>query len=338
MSGEKLLLGLSYIDHKYIEESETDMPVRRPIVRKPLLIAALIAAVLLAGCGYAVLSGTAWFQSFFAQRKGQPLSQGQTDYIVQNTKEIGQSVTVGDYTVTLEAAIAEPRVAWLKLRLQGKEPFPESVSFVPRWWTSEEGKRMEDLFFKKGSSPKENGPYMRWSMICDDPVGDTVSVLIRIDQSHDASLPSFEAGTPYILHLTDLVRTDVAWGDEESMLAEGEWDFEIQFDHLNDEVVELISEPITISANDTSLTLTSLKLRTMSLEAAFEGTDPEDLRTMSLLAMSEVVLKDGTAVSFMPVNFNPSGSAGLSLDCPVDLKEVDYVRLRDGTKLPMPES
>lgn len=42
------------------------------------------------------------------------------------------------------------------------------------------------------------------------------------------------------------------------------------------------------------------------------------------------------AVSIMPTSFDPSGSAGLSLDCPIDLAEVDYVELRDGTQLPMP--
>ena len=46
--------------------------------------------------------------------------------------------------------------------------------------------------------------------------------------------------------------------------------------------------------------------------------------------------KDGTAVSILTTSFDPSGSAGLSLDCPIDLAEVDYVELRDGTQLPMP--
>ena len=31
MNGKKLLIGLSYIDRKYIEESEQDMPVRNAI-------------------------------------------------------------------------------------------------------------------------------------------------------------------------------------------------------------------------------------------------------------------------------------------------------------------
>ena len=51
MNGKSLLIGLSCIDPKYIEESEKDTPARHVIAWKPMLIAAVIAALLLAGCG-----------------------------------------------------------------------------------------------------------------------------------------------------------------------------------------------------------------------------------------------------------------------------------------------
>lgn len=58
MNGKKLLIGLSYIDRKFIEESENDivtdktnLKIKRFPARKPLLIAAIIAlTVLLVGC------------------------------------------------------------------------------------------------------------------------------------------------------------------------------------------------------------------------------------------------------------------------------------------------
>lgn len=308
---------------------------RKIQMKRAVLIAAVIAALLLlVGCGYVVLSGTEWFQSYFAQQKGQPLSQGQTDYIAQNTKEIGQSVTVNGYTVTVESAIAESKTAYIKLRLEGPRPFTkEWVYFNPRW-TSEDHQYMESTFYKKDSSPKEQSPYRRNFWTYNDPVENTISILIKLDQSHDPSAPSFEAGIPYILHLTDLTENES--GEPAVVVAEGEWNFEIIFDHLNDETVELISQPVVIHANGASLNLTSLKLCTMGLEAAFDPTDPSDMRTMAVLALSKVVLKDGTAVSILLTSFDPSGSAGLSLDCPIDLAEVDYVELRDGTRLPMP--
>ena len=193
---------------------------------------------------------------------------------------------------------------------------------------------MEESFYRKGNSPKEHSPYGGGSWVYDDPVGNTISILIRLDQSHDPSAPTFEVGIPYILHLTDLTENDS--GEPAVVVAEGEWNFEIIFDHLNEETVELLSQPVEICANGVSLNLTSLKLRTMGLDAAFDPTDPSDIRTMAVLALSKVVLKDGTTVSIMPTSFDPSDSAGLSLDCPIDLAEVDYVELRDGTQLPMP--
>ena len=67
MNGKNLLIGLSYIDQSYIEESEMDMPARHAIPWKPLLAAALIAALLLAGCGYMVLSEAQVLKSFFSR-------------------------------------------------------------------------------------------------------------------------------------------------------------------------------------------------------------------------------------------------------------------------------
>ena len=53
MNGKNLFLGLNYIDRKFIEEAETDtIPAKRLSVRRPLLIAAIIALMLLlVGCG-----------------------------------------------------------------------------------------------------------------------------------------------------------------------------------------------------------------------------------------------------------------------------------------------
>lgn len=67
MNGQNLLIGLSHIDRKFIEESENDTigtknstlkePTQgRKIFRKPLLIAAIVALMLfLMGCAAVVL-------------------------------------------------------------------------------------------------------------------------------------------------------------------------------------------------------------------------------------------------------------------------------------------
>ena len=331
MNGKSLLLGLSYIDHKYIEESETAMPARHAIVRKPLLIAALIAALLLVGCGYVVLSESQWLQSFFSRQKGQPLSQGQSAYIEQNTQVIGKSVTVNSYTVTVESAIAEERIACIRLRLEGPD-IADSYSgdFRPRPLANGEG--YESLFFESGHTSHEESPYGlgRWIF---SPDGNAISILLQLDQSANPEAPSFEAGVPYVLHLTDLYVN--GFGQSERILSEGVWDFEIVFDHLNTDSAELIRSPITITHENTSLRITSVKLRTMGMDVSFEPGRNDSLGR-DCFDDSRVVLKDGTRVSIYPQFYNPGGSAGLSLNCPIDLAEVDYVEQGDGTRLSVP--
>ena len=331
MNGKSLLIGLSYIDPKYIEESETDLPAGYAIVWKPLLIAAFIAALLLAGCGYVVLSESQWLQSFFSRQKGQPLSQGQSAYIEQNTQLIGQSITINGYTLTVVSALAEERVACIRLRLEGPGITDiYSGDFRPRPLADGEG--YESLFFKKGRTCYEESPYGsgRWIF---SPDGNGISILIQLDQSGDPDAPSFEAGVPYVLHLTDLYVN--GFGESLALLTEGVWDFEIVFDHLNTDSAELLHSPITITHENISLRITSVKLRTMGIDVRFEP-GPYDYLGRDCFDDSWVVLKDGTRVSIYPQFYHPSGSAGLSLDCPIDLKEVDYVQLRDGTMLFMP--
>ena len=326
MTGRELLVELGTIDEGFYHEADG----RGRGAYRPVLIAAVVAVLLLlASCGYAVLSGTAWFQAYFARQQEQPLTQGQMELIANSTKEIGGSVTVNGYTVTLESAIAEPKTAYIKLRITGEKPFSgKSVSLQPRKVPGED--RLESAFFPKGASPTDASPFGTSTWVFDDPVGKEVSVLIRMNQKTSPDAVSFEAGVPYILHLTDLTQWDGGGG---TILAEGPWDFEIVFDHLNDGQLELISQPVTVSANGASLTLTSFKLGTMGAEAAFQPVDPADMRTMGVLALSQVVLKDGSTVALRPTSFDPQGHGSLGLVSPVDLKEVSYVELRDGTQL-----
>lgn len=73
MTGRELLVELGTIDERFYHEADG----RGRALHRPLLIAAVVAVLLLlAGCGYAVLSGTAMFQAYFAREQKQPLSGG----------------------------------------------------------------------------------------------------------------------------------------------------------------------------------------------------------------------------------------------------------------------
>lgn len=331
MTGRELLMGLGAIDETFYEEAEQPLPSRRRRIAIAVLVAALLA---LAGCSYAVLSQAQWFRDFFGRRNGQPLSQGQTAYIEENVQSIGgQSVTVGYYRLTLESALAEERTACIRLRLEGlglREMY--SVGFLSR--PLADGTGNEAVFFRKGSTPQEESPYTQglWSSVAE---GDSVSILLWLEQSLSSQTP-FEAGVPYILHLTDLEASP--FGESLKLLQEGECDFEVVFDHLCREQVELLTEPVTTVSQDypgVSLTLTSWKLRALGMDVRF-APGSLDYLGRGCLEDAFVVLKDGTRVGAYLLFYDPDGTATYTLDSPIDIREADYVQLRDGTYLPVP--
>ena len=121
MTGRELLMGMTDLDGRILEEAEefrTEIPVRR---FRPALAAAIGAAVLiLAGCAYVALTEPEWFGQFFSRWQEQGLSQSQTAFVEENTKVIGQSVTKDGYTLTVESAIADSYNAYIKLRLSSE--------------------------------------------------------------------------------------------------------------------------------------------------------------------------------------------------------------------------
>lgn len=119
MTGQNLLIGLSYIDRKYIEESEQDFPEKKAkhlSAKKLWLIAAVIAlALLLVGCTVAYVSG--WFQQIFSSRSETPLSSDQIQYIQNNEQIVGQSQTINDWTVELKSTICDGSTGYLVFQI-----------------------------------------------------------------------------------------------------------------------------------------------------------------------------------------------------------------------------
>ena len=198
-----------------------------------------------------------------------------------------------------------------------------------------DGTGKEAVFFRKGRTAQEESPYVQglWSSVSE---GDSVSILLWLELSLTSETP-FETGVPYILHLTDLEANP--FGEPVKRLQEGEWDFEVVFDHLSREQTELLTEPVMTVSQDypgVSLTLTSWKLRALGMDVEFEP-GSQDYLGRGCLEDAVVVLKNGTRVGAYPLFYDPNGSATYTLDCPIDIREADYVQLRDGTCLPVPE-
>jgi len=150
MNGKNLLVGLSYIDRKFIEESEKEMPVQeraesakpnsgRIPTRKLFLIAALIAAMLLL---MGAATYTRWSRSMQntyhpsesqrQQAEQSRLSVRYEETATQAASEDGSILSATDQgiTVSLVQTIADSREVHIILRVEGFEP-PEGYEITP---------------------------------------------------------------------------------------------------------------------------------------------------------------------------------------------------------------
>ena len=328
MTGRELLAGMTDLDGSILAEAEafrTEIPVRR---FRPALAAAIGAAVLiLAGCAYVALTEPEWFGQFFSRWQEQGLSQSQTAFVEENTKVIGQSVTKDGYTLTVESAIADSYNAYIKLRLSSEtEDVMNAENYLPGYRLREDG-TLEDYFYapdhpdwrySAGSGPMEEAPDV---------------ILLRVNQNEQQGGKSLEAGVTYRIHFPGLIGYYSDGTDR--VLTEEDFDFDIVFDTLHDESLEMITEPVVASFSDIRVNVTSLELRTLSVSVDYNGRTDE--KGGICFVDSFVVLKDGTQVRFRPYVLGSEG-ATCFLTGPIVLEEVDYVQLRDGTKLYPPEN
>lgn len=327
MTGRELLVGMTDLDGSILAEAEafrTEIPVRR---FRPALAAAIGAAVLiLAGCAYVALTEPEWFGQFFSRWQEQGLSQSQAAFVEENTKVIGQSVTKDGYTLTVESAIADSYNAYIKLRLSSEtEDVMNAENYLPGYRLREDG-TLEDYFYapdhpdwrySAGSGPMEEAPDV---------------ILLRVNQYEQQGAKSLEAGVTYRIHFPGLIGYYSDGTDR--VLTEEDFDFDIVFDTLHDESLEMITEPVVASFSDIRVNVTSLELRTLSVSVDYNGRTDE--KGGICFVDSFVVLKDGTQVRFRPYVLGSEG-ATCFLTGPIVLEEVDYVQLRDGTKLYPPE-
>lgn len=133
-------------------------------------------------------------------------------------------------------------------------------------------------------------------------------------------------------------------------LAEGTWEFEIVFSEMdcNTDSVELLTEPVktlaTLFGDDfeepKQVTVHSVQLRSLSVTIACADGVP--VMDFSLFEEDEpiypcVVLKDGTQINMICSSSNGSGTVSMYLEQPIVFEDVDYIRMADGTIIPMPE-
>ena len=175
-----------------------------------------------------------------------------------------------------------------------------------------------------------------------DGKANTIDVLLTQSVTAKNTDAPFAAGSTWSLYLVDLV-----YSSTDETLTEGEWQFPISFgaDNCDDRELELLTSPILMKAGTGWLPdgtdvvmefpVSSFKLRKFSSKIVRDtAAETEEQRAESYTDFYGwnghficVVMKDGTRIELWDQEN----------DSAIDLTQVDYVLLPDGTKLPVPE-
>lgn len=175
-----------------------------------------------------------------------------------------------------------------------------------------------------------------------DGKANTIDVLLTQSVTAKNTDAPFAAGSTWTLYLVDLV-----YSSTDETLTEGEWQFPISFgaDNCDNRELELLTSPILMKAGTGWLPdgtdvvmefpVSSFKLRKFSSKIVRDtAAETEEQRAESYTDFYGwnghficVVMKDGTRIELWDQEN----------DSAIDLTQVDYVLLPDGTKLPVPE-
>lgn len=142
--------------------------------------------------------------------------------------------------------------------------------------------------------------------------------------------PAFLLDGKWIAHIEDLATRHFD-GQKiiEKVIAQGVWEPEVSFAGSDLRTIECLTEPITISGSEGKVTITSFQLRALGVVITLaEGSDIPHFLTPT------AVMKDGTEIPMGIGDFH-GRTIRKAADTPIDLDQVDFVRLEDGTVLPV---
>lgn len=177
-----------------------------------------------------------------------------------------------------------------------------------------------------------------------DGLDNTQDLVMEARYSMEDGSAPFASGKTWIVRFEDLVGS--YWDSQNSKnveehLATGEWTFEIDFNESNGDYreIELLTAPITAGVSTgwkpdgtdvvEDVTITSIKLRKYSLTITHDGPEYTDFSYINGQKMC-AVMKDGSIIEIL-------GTGRVYQACSeIDIEQLDYIQLADGTKLTIP--
>ena len=245
-----------------------------------------------------------------------------------------QEATQNGYTLEVKSVETDGYVAQIRIGITAPEDIvlsTEKPLHFANW---------RDMLVPADGSEAAFGPVN--TLDDGDGKANTIDVLLTQSVTAKNTDAPFAAGSTWTLYLVDLV-----YSSTDETLTEGEWQFPISFgaDNCDDRELELLTSPILMKAGTGWLPdgtdvvmefpVSSFKLRKFSSKIVRDtAAETEKQRAESYTDFYGwnghficVVMKDGTRIELWDQEN----------DSAIDLTQVDYVLLPDGTKLPVPE-
>ena len=326
MNAMYLMEAMTNIDAQLIENAKPRPKKSKGNMTRFILIAALIGT--LAVSAFASEEIATWFKGYFSRYT--ELSQNQIAFIEDNTTDISQSQTCNGYTIEIDSAFSDGSYSIVKLKLIA----PEDVTLLAtNFFPGNDG-----VFVPTGEEhlTQWNGG---WGCHVDDTTPNVAEITCTIREK-------IGKRTHWTMRIEDIYGTyeeNIGTSDYRQwteLVAEGVWEFQIEFSAEGFQEIELIKEPIpgqvNVGLNKDSyhdVMITSFILRPMTADITYEYVVP--FHGAGDFDPIFVVMKDGSEIMLLPKSGSPIQSK-YHFAAPIILSDADYVWMPDGTKLPIP--
>ncbi len=325
----------------------------------------LIAAVMISLLAVTVAASEfGWFTTYFSEESETPLTSGQVNVIEENVQDIGQKQTCNGYTMELKSVLTDGYNMFISVGITA----PEDVYLdrtvkegydpaAPVIWLGENSK------FEMGN----RGYASTWNMSDDgDGKSNTHNIVYLMSTDNEP----FTEGDTIKIHIEDLYAeyTNDAYGrelekkygfapklglitDEEAeklypveLLAEGTWDFEIQFAEINTPFVEVLDQPVDYVMQamedvddqiDVNTKITSIRISPIGVVCEYDAVGYSNVNGV----WGDIVMKNGDKYRLngnTVGGFNDTSSRGM-FSVPIEVEEIDHIVLKGDTVIPMPE-
>lgn len=341
MSAKDIMNAMDMLDEDLVLEAKRGKSRKRYGSRKFFMVAAAIVLTgLLAFTAIAVSYGSDWFTGFFSQRSKDALSQEQLEQIRDHTVSVGQSQTRDGYTITLESAYTDGKIAYFKFLLTAAE----GTVLDADWYGDRE---LAAIVNEKGEDflLDTEGFYMgggHWQIISKEN-DNIVTLLYQIQVYYTGERAISDSGWTFYIDGLWQGYPDEELGTRFERISDGIWAFQIRFPEGCEREIELIEEPVTVLAvlggaalepdyQMDPVDILSCKMRALTVEIYFRSAKKEEINAD--FGVIYAVMKNGDQIPLRRNGIYPN-KMNYIFDAPIDLDQVDYLLFHDGTILPV---